>query len=303
VNGALQTYTTNYTITANGPNGATVTFVSPPASGAAIVFTNYAMSEFGIWTDGTGWSSIRGGSRFGKGVTIQHRVGRFIRQRELEEHNNNQDDTCAYRATWVKECGRGIWLDNHYAGYAYEPIVAEDSIGVTIGGRLETWITPSAEWSTVVTQPYAILGIGATTRVQVNPYGWTVNSDKGIFGAGSTVYVTVPPDKVTAGTGSFPFSNSWTNEAAPYGPLIAAKGVDNIVTLDGAIKTGTPGYLNVLATLPLGYRPGRNLVFPVSANGAVAFVGVRTDGTIIQEWGPALSATITSFGGISFEAA
>jgi hypothetical protein len=304
INGIPQTYTTNYTVTANGPSGATVTFTSAPANGAAIVIANYAFAEFGVWSDATGWNTIRGGSRFHKGVTIHHRVGRFIRGRELEEHANNQDDTASYIATWVKDCVRDMWFDNHYAGYAFEPILVEDSTSVNFSGRLVTWLTPSSEWvATVTPQAFAVQGIGGTTRVIIDPWGWTVPSDKTIFGAGSTVYTQIPTDKVTAGSGSMPFSNSWTNSPAPFGPLIAAKGPDNIVTLNGAIQSGSVGYNTLVATLPLGYRPARNLVFPVSANGAVAFVGVKTDGTIIQEWGPNLNASITSLGGISFEVA
>jgi hypothetical protein len=105
---------------------------------------------------------------------------------------------------------------------------------------------------------------------------WAAVSGGG--GAGGTM--TLDTWHTVGGAGEPAFTNSWTNEGAPYHSAAFRKYPNGRVALRGAIQSGT---LSTAAfTLPVGYRPPARLTFTASnfITADVAVVDIASTGTV-----------------------
>ncbi len=79
---------------------------------------------------------------------------------------------------------------------------------------------------------------------------------------------------------------SWVNYGSTYSTAQYKKGADDIVSLRGLIKSGTATSGTVIATLPTGYRPAKNVICTTitydsaQASAAGARIDVASDGRI-----------------------
>ena len=53
-----------------------------------------------------------------------------------------------------------------------------------------------------------------------------------------------------------------------------------LVRIRGSVKNGTTGSANPIFTLPTGYRPPADMLFPVENQAAISFVGVTSAGSV-----------------------
>jgi hypothetical protein len=72
--------------------------------------------------------------------------------------------------------------------------------------------------------------------------------------------------------------NSWVDYGSVYAGLSYYKTLDNIVVLQGTIKSGTGG---LIFTLPVGYRPSAQRMFPIVSNNAFGRVDIGSDGNVV----------------------
>ena len=99
-----------------------------------------------------------------------------------------------------------------------------------------------------------------------------------------------------------PFAANWGNygsgsEAATYSRF------GRLVVLQGLVtKSGTPAGGNVIATLPVGFRPTSAVSFPVATGGTDAFgrVTIGSSGDIVWWSGSTVETDFTSLSGIAF---
>lgn len=88
------------------------------------------------------------------------------------------------------------------------------------------------------------------------------------------------PDWINIGdVGAPAFQNSWVN----YGGYNVAgfwRDSSGIVHLRGLIKLGTVGFGTPVFTLPVGFRPGQNILLGVHANGAEGRMDIDTSGNV-----------------------
>jgi lysophospholipase L1-like esterase len=94
-------------------------------------------------------------------------------------------------------------------------------------------------------------------------------------------------------------TNGWSNFGGSFAPVRYKKDNDGFVHLDGLAKGGTVGSATPVFTLPIGYRPDRELIFPIASNDAYGQVGIKATGEVRVTFG---SNTWTSFSGITFKA-
>lgn len=73
------------------------------------------------------------------------------------------------------------------------------------------------------------------------------------------------------------FLNGWTNYGSTYPPARYTKRA-GIVYLSGLLKDGTID--QPMFSLPAGYRPSENLLFPSCANNGYARINVYSDGSV-----------------------
>lgn len=108
--------------------------------------------------------------------------------------------------------------------------------------------------------------------------------------------VTVTPPAPSWRSASF--INSWVDyqPGTEQETQFRREGTDRVL-LRGLARAGTLG--SGAFTLPVGYRPNRNLHFPSVANGADAYTKVDTNGVVTPQNG---SNVWFSFAGIAFEA-
>lgn len=86
---------------------------------------------------------------------------------------------------------------------------------------------------------------------------------------------------ITGSTGAwtgFAYDTGWGDLGAGY-QAGQYKKVGDLVFLRGVV-TRTAGATTLIATLPAGYRPIVNEIYPVPANGAFGYVDIATSGTI-----------------------
>jgi hypothetical protein len=93
--------------------------------------------------------------------------------------------------------------------------------------------------------------------------------------------------------------NSWVNFGSTHANAGYYKDPFGRVHLRGMVKSGTTVANTPIFTLPVGYRPTADLLFPVDSNGAHGTSCVRSSGNVTFEAG---SATYFALNGISFAA-
>jgi len=75
------------------------------------------------------------------------------------------------------------------------------------------------------------------------------------------------------------FQNGWVDYDVPgYGNAQFTKSKDGLVSLRGLIKNGTVGA--VIATLPQGYRPSKQVLSATASGGSIARLDIDTSGNI-----------------------
>jgi hypothetical protein len=95
--------------------------------------------------------------------------------------------------------------------------------------------------------------------------------------------------------------NSWVNYSAAYSAAGYFKDTLGIVHIRGLVKSGTSGTA-VMFTLPVGYRPEYQSIFPASMNPDVfSEIQITTGGNVFAN--PTGSTTWTCLDGITFRAA
>lgn len=95
------------------------------------------------------------------------------------------------------------------------------------------------------------------------------------------------------------FQNGWVNyDIATYEPAGYMKDSLGFVHLKGLVKSGTVGAVPVF-TLPAGYRPSKQNLFPTVANENHGTIYVRPDGVVQVTFG---SNAYVSLSGITFKA-
>jgi hypothetical protein len=105
---------------------------------------------------------------------------------------------------------------------------------------------------------------------------------------------------MVGGTGEAPFQNGWGNLGVSGELAFFYMDISNCVHLQGTIKNGTVGA--VAFTLPIGYRPLGNLIFPALVGGDVAGrVDVQANGGVAVI--AAASTAYVTLNGISFRVA
>jgi hypothetical protein len=98
------------------------------------------------------------------------------------------------------------------------------------------------------------------------------------------------------------FSNSWVNNGGAY-PGAAYGREDGLVLLRGLVRSGTVSGSGTIFVLPVGYRPGARLMFPViCASGSTRQIGqcdITSIGEVIAVTG---ANTFWSLDGLLFRA-
>lgn len=109
---------------------------------------------------------------------------------------------------------------------------------------------------------------------------------------------TLEAVKVVGATGQPVFQNSWVAFGTGDDQPGFYKDAWGIVHLTGTLKSGTVG--SVMFTLPAGYRPQYNNIFPAVVNGAFGATRIQTSGDVSQLAGG--SNVYHALSGISFRA-
>jgi hypothetical protein len=89
--------------------------------------------------------------------------------------------------------------------------------------------------------------------------------------------------------------NSWVAYGGAYNPPVFMRNLDGTCTLGGSAKNGTMSA--TMFTLPVGCRPGVEMRFPVSSNGAYGEISIDTSGNVVPLVG---STTRVQLDGITF---
>lgn len=94
------------------------------------------------------------------------------------------------------------------------------------------------------------------------------------------------------------FTNSWVNYGSTFATAAYMRDRMGFVHLRGTVKSGTAG--SSIFTLPAGYRPAADLIFPIAAALGTSYLTLATAGTVT----PAAGAgnAIVSVDGITFRA-
>lgn len=102
-------------------------------------------------------------------------------------------------------------------------------------------------------------------------------------------------DRLVGTTGQPAFAGTWT--ASSNKPRFF-KDPHSVIHLEGAVNGGVSG--TTIFTLPPGYRPNYQGLFPVRVTGpATGTIIVNTDGTVVHESG---AVTLVALDGIVFKA-
>jgi hypothetical protein len=108
----------------------------------------------------------------------------------------------------------------------------------------------------------------------------------------------VPVPTWTAVLGGVGFANSWINYGSSFATAAFYIDAMNVVHLKGFVKNGTVN--TTVFTLPVGYRPQENYVFPQINNDAFGEIRVTTDGQVTQFITSTSSNSWLSLCGIEF---
>jgi hypothetical protein len=102
---------------------------------------------------------------------------------------------------------------------------------------------------------------------------------------------------------ALPFAANWGNYGTGTGEEATYSRFGRLVVLQGLVtKSGTPAALDVIGTLPVGFRPVGNVLFPVVTGGTTSFGAVRVNSSGQIEWitGDTAETDFTSLSGIAF---
>jgi hypothetical protein len=92
--------------------------------------------------------------------------------------------------------------------------------------------------------------------------------------------------------------NSWVAFGGAFNPPVFIRNLDGTCSLGGSAKNGTMSA--AMFTLPVGCRPGVEMRFPVSSNGAYGEISIDTSGNVVPLVG---SNTRVQLDGITFPTA
>jgi hypothetical protein len=90
-------------------------------------------------------------------------------------------------------------------------------------------------------------------------------------------------------------SGTWVNFDGSHQEAGYYRSRNGEVHLRGLVKSGSVP--STIFTLPAGYRPSREIYFPVLSNGAIGRITIETDGDVVATAG---NTTYISLDGISF---
>jgi hypothetical protein len=93
--------------------------------------------------------------------------------------------------------------------------------------------------------------------------------------------------------------NSWTSFSATYNDPAYARDSLGVVHLRGAAKGGVASPALALFVLPAGFRPNKDMIFPVVSNDLFGLVIVQANGNVLMTVG---SGVYVSLDGIDFRA-
>ena len=110
--------------------------------------------------------------------------------------------------------------------------------------------------------------------------------------------IVFPP--ILSGSTVVSFKNGWTNLSGEYKEATCTKDDFGIVSLSGAITSGTVALGTTVLTLPMGYRPSKTLIFNQSNNGAIKRLDLRNDGSL--NIGEVFNLGYLNLNGITFQA-
>lgn len=91
--------------------------------------------------------------------------------------------------------------------------------------------------------------------------------------------------------------NGWLNYGTPLSPVGYCVDSLGIVRLRGTVKSGTVGSTTPIFTLPAGFLPPYELIFPVVSNQTIGRVDVDSSGNVTVQVG---TNSYVSLDGISF---
>lgn len=94
------------------------------------------------------------------------------------------------------------------------------------------------------------------------------------------------------------FTNSWVNYGGAFATAAYLRDRQGFVHLRGTVKSGTAA--SSIFTLPAGYRPAADRLFPIAAALAVHYVTVASTGTVTPSAGA--GNAIVALDGIVFRA-
>lgn len=123
-------------------------------------------------------------------------------------------------------------------------------------------------------------GTGVQTALGVNigtAGSFVVNGGAlGTPSSGALDNCTLPTPVVTA----LAFNTGWGNVGSGYASGGYSKSKDGMVSLQGLVAGAGGATTALIATLPAGFRPAANRIFPSTYGGAFDLVTVETDGKI-----------------------
>ena len=121
----------------------------------------------------------------------------------------------------------------------------------------------------------------AAVLMQVGPLGtWTGAIDGESQAVGNMVAASIwDVNNVSFDGPSLSYANGWVSYGGDSAPVVR-KDDSDIVTVTGAVKSGTATAGTVMFTLPIGYRPAATYRAVTSSVGSVARIQVNRNGTV-----------------------
>ncbi len=121
----------------------------------------------------------------------------------------------------------------------------------------------------------------AAVLMQVGPLGtWTGTVDGECQAVGNMVAASIwDVNNVSFNGPSLSYANGWVSYGGDSAPVVR-KDDSDIVTVTGAVKSGTATPGTVMFTLPIGYRPAATYRAVTSSVGSVARIQVNRNGSV-----------------------
>lgn len=142
-------------------------------------------------------------------------------------------------------------------------------------GKFENWLESNGAFQTVVSY---VPGSAWNSRDQMQ---------NGLWGMGGAAWVATPA-----------LQNGWINFGAPYANAQYMIDPSGWVHLRGTIKSGTVTPVTLLFTLPVGFRPTNQIIFPTVSNDLFATIYIQANGLVSINGGA--SAVYLALDGITF---